>query len=154
MVGPTDKSRDENLAGIRLILEEMGDLKKELAMDRKQAAEDRKQAAEDRKQAAEDRKQAADDRKRIAETMDRIEDSLDKSIVQAARDRAEAAHDRKEIRRALVVIGNIGRRFSQSLERIRKTQEEIRDLLKHKNGDGGPGPLLKPRSPSPPSRRR
>lgn len=44
--------------GIRLVLEELRDLKRELAEDRKQAAADRVQAAADRQQAADDRRRS------------------------------------------------------------------------------------------------
>ena len=114
MNGNGEKSGDNSLAGIRLVLEEIRDLKKELAEDRKQAAEDRKQFAEDRKQAAEDRKQAAEDRKGFRESIDGIRD-------------------------ALVVIGKVGRRIIQTQEKHTGLLVEIRDILKSQRRNGRNG---------------
>ncbi|HLF92651.1 MAG TPA: hypothetical protein VJB14_04265 [Planctomycetota bacterium] len=121
MNGNGEKSGDNSLAGIRLVLEEIRDLKKELAEDRKQAAEDRKQFAEDRKQFAEDRKQAAEDRKQAAEDRKGFRESID------------------GIRDALVVIGKVGRRIIQTQEKHTGLLVEIRDILKSQRRNGRNG---------------
>lgn len=114
-------------AGLRLILEEIRDLRREGEADRRQAAEDRRQAAEDRKKYAEEQRRFSEEMRRFAE--EAAEDRR-----QAAEDRrrisAEAAEDRRGIRDALVVIGRVGRRIVQTQERHTKLLEEIRDLLR------------------------
>lgn len=122
MNGNGDKSKDNSLAGIRLVLEEIRDIKKELAEDRKQTAEDRKQYAEDRKQAAEDRR--------------RFEELFKQSVVQADEHRKEFRETITGIRQALVVIGKVGRRIIQTQDKHTGLLIEIRDILKsgRKNG--------------------
>jgi predicted nucleic acid-binding Zn-ribbon protein len=112
--------------GIRLILGEIRDLRKDLADDKKQAAEDRRrmlrlmeEAAEDRRQAAEDRKQAAEDRKQAAEDRSRGEDNI------------------RGIRQALVVIGGVGRRIHATLDEHSRLLREILSTLK-RQGNGHP----------------
>lgn len=109
--------------GIRLILEEIRDLKREGAEFRKFLIDDRKQAAEDRKQAAEDRKEF---RKFMQES------------------REEAHQDRRDIREALVVIGKVGRKIIQTQGEHTRLLREIRDTLKRSSnghssrpGNGG-----------------
>lgn len=104
-----DRDLKEVSTGIRLILEEIRDLRWE-------GVEDRKQAAEDRKEAAENRKEAAEDRRAFREAFDRYS--------------AEAASREKDLRKALVVIGNVGREFSNRLKGIQKGQAEQTQLLK------------------------
>lgn len=148
MNGNGDKARDDALAGIRLVLEEIRDIKKEQAEDRKQFAEDRKQAAEDRKQIAEDRKQfaedrqqAAEDRRQAAADRRRFEDLFRQSVAQAEEHRKEFRETITGIREALVVIGKVGRRIIQTQDKHTGLLVEIRDILKsqRKNGRNGGG---------------
>jgi hypothetical protein len=91
-------------SGIRLILEEMRDLKREAGEDHKQAAEDRKQAAKDRKQFLEYCRRADDDRGQFHEYCRRSDD------------------DRKEMQRLIKVIAGVG-------VKIHKTQQEHTRIL-------------------------
>ena len=141
MKGNGDKSRDDALAGIRLVLEEIRDIKKEQAEDRKQATEDRKQIAEDRKQFAEDRQQAAEDRQQAAADRRRFDDLFRQSVAQAEEHRKEFRETITGIREALVVIGKVGRRIIQTQDKHTGLLVEIRDILKsqRKNGRNGGG---------------
>lgn len=138
---------DRTWSGIRLVLEEMRDLRKEFTEFRKEAAEDRKryagesqrwfeQAAKDRSQAAEDRRQATEDRRQIAEL---YKNSLE-----------DSARRERELRDALVVIGKVGRQILKNqegqtkvLEGMTKVLEDIKYAVtprrngKHGNGNGG-----------------
>lgn len=113
--------------GIRLILEEIRDLKRE-------AAEDRKLAAEDRKQAALDRKQWSEDRRRSDERLARIEGKLDKSLAAVA----------GALKNLTVITGRLleaSKENSALLKANTAMLREVRDSVRspRRNGHGGNG---------------
>jgi uncharacterized coiled-coil DUF342 family protein len=107
--------------GIRLVLEEIRELRRESTSMLKEMRQER---AEDRRQAAEDRRQAAEDRRRS--------DAL------FARHADRAEEDRKGIRDALVAIGNVGRKFQSTLTEHSRLLKEIRDAIR-RQGNGRSG---------------
>ena len=109
-----DKLREEHFAGIRLILEEIRDIKGEIRDIKKDMLDLKGEMLDLKKEAAEDRKQAAEDRHEYRETIVGIRD-------------------------ALVVIGKVGRRIIQTQEKHTGLLVEIRDILKsrRKNGHNG-----------------
>lgn len=125
----TDRDKDVP-AGIRLILEEIRDIKHEMMRLCNRSDEDRKRADEDRKRAAEDRRRAD-------ERWERLTRESDKRFERHVR---ESKEREKGLSRALVIIGGIGRE-------IVKTQKEHTVLLKQilaavtvrSNGQGGNG---------------
>jgi hypothetical protein len=95
------------LAGIRLILEEIRDLRREGAEDRRRADEDRKRADEDRKRA----------------------DRRFEQIVAESREREKGLHQ------ALIVIGNVGRTIIRNQEEhTRLLKQILRQLRTSGNG--------------------
>ena len=106
--------------GIRLILEEIRDLKRE--------------AAEDRKLAAADRKQWTEDRRRSDERLARIEGKLDKSLAAVA----------GAIQNLTIITGHLleaSKANSALLKANTAMLREVRDAVRspRRNGHGGNG---------------
>jgi len=121
--GMADRELKEIMHGIKLVLEEMRELRRESFGDRKTAAEDRRQATEDRRQAMEDRRQATEDR---AWFRAYLEDARDR---EGRRVREQRARDR--------VIARIGNTIVRTQrEHTQLLQQIARRLDTRTNGRG------------------
>ena len=107
-------------AGIRLVLEEIRDLRREMAEDRRRADEERR---EERRRADEDRARADEDRKRA--------DLRFEHVVADSRKREH------QLRDALVVIGSVGRRILAKLDEHSRLLKSI-DRKIDRRGNGRP----------------
>jgi hypothetical protein len=116
------------MAGIRLILEEIRDLRRDWAEYRVKAGEDRRKADEDRRKADEDRRKADEERvrmeQRFQEYMRGSREYMRESR-EAFRQYAEEAARREEgMSKALAVIGHIGGRILDTLNKHTAILEE------------------------------
>ncbi len=100
------------LAGLRLILEEIRDLRRDMAEDRKKSAGEMRRFAEE---AAEDRRTAAEDRR-------------------------TAAEDRRQFTRALLKVGrDIISTQRHHTDRLQKILQTLKTRLNGGNGNGRQG---------------
>jgi hypothetical protein len=126
----------EVLEGIRLVLEEIREMRRDAGGDRQRAEEDRRRSEEDRKRAQEDRKRAEEDRKRADEDRRWFRIFMAESRAQFAQYVRESERRERGASRALVIIGDVGRRIIKTQDRHTQLLEGILRAIQRRGGRG------------------
>jgi len=132
VAGPPQHDRNLD-PGIKLILQEIRDLRIEMRAerqeDRRQAIEDRRQAMDDRRQAMDDRRQAVDDRRQANEDRRRSDEERrrsDRRFDRLLRDfRQDSARREAKTQRMFKEIRTVGLAIVKTLNRHTRLLEGI-----------------------------
>ena len=129
---------DRNLgAGIRLILEELRDMRVEMRADRRRADEERRKADAERREADEERRQFAEERRQFAEER-RLADARFEALIRDFRQ--DSARRAVATQRAFRDVRSVGLSIVKTLNLHTRILERIdRKLGAMGNGIAGPG---------------